>query len=91
MSNKNKYRLFYQGLFVLGLLVGMNGVRASAQNPYDFATANQVPANGVAVPVQSTSPFDANVAPVQTGVPRSSQMVTSNEVETIDPTVGYGQ
>ena len=68
MSNKNKYRLFYQGLFVLGLIVGMNGVRASAQNPYDFATANQGSANGVAVPVQATSPFDVNAAPAQAGM-----------------------
>ena len=90
MSNKNKYRLFYQGLFVLGLIVGMNGVRASAQNPYDFATANQGSANGVAVPVQATSPFDVNAAPAQAGM-TGSPMVTSNEVETIDPTVGYGQ
>ncbi|MCR5162572.1 MAG: hypothetical protein K6C40_00995 [Thermoguttaceae bacterium] len=90
MSNKNKYRLFYQSLFVLGLIVGMTGVRASAQNPYDFATANQGSANGFAVPVQATSPFDANAAPAQAGM-SGSPMVTSTEVETIDPTVGYGQ
>ena len=67
MSNKNKFRLFCQSLFVLAIIIAMSGVRASAQNPYDYATANQGSANGVAVPVQATSPFDANAAAVQAG------------------------
>ena len=90
MSNKNKFRLLCQSLFVLGILVAISGVRVSAQNPYDFAAANtQGQANGIAVPVQAASPFDVNASPTQ-GVTNPTEYVISDNVQTIDPTV-YGQ
>ena len=89
MSNKNKYRLLHQSLFVLAIIAAMSGGRALAQNPYDYAAANtQGQANGVAVPVQAASPFDVSAYPAQ-GVTNSTQYVTSENVQTIDPTV-YG-
>lgn len=86
MSNKNKFRLLCQSLFVLGILVAISGVRVSAQNPYDFAAANtQGPAKGSAVPVQATSPFDVNAAPVQSGTANTAQTVAYYDTQTVDP------
>jgi len=99
VNNKNKFRLFRQSLFVLGIIVALSTDQVLAQNPYDFAAANtQGAANGFAATAQVASPFDTNAAPGQntaqyssTAVVDPNARVTTPGAQTVIPNAAIGQ